>query len=327
VGIHCDDFISLGWDAIGDLTAYTTRDQLKDDVTAKYGNNAKAGALPVWAGLLWRFVQAMKPRDLVVYPRKQDKTIAIGVVDGDYYWQQDAGVHRHRRPVKWLKKGVLRTTFSQGALYKVGSAVTLFRVKNHDQEFRAVVDGKMPTGGAATSTTESTGDEETTAAEDAPDAQRIVETTRDFIVRSLATDFKGHPFAHFTAHLLEAMGHRTKVSPEGPDRGIDIIAHKDPLGLEPPIIKVQCKSTEGKVGSPDVSGLLGTLGHNELGLFVTLGRFTNDALNLGKDRTNLRLIDGQELVDLIFEHYEDFSPEYKRQLPMRRVYVPDTTAA
>lgn len=73
----------------------------------------------------------MKPGDLVVYPRKQDKTIAIGVVDGDYYWQQDAPLHRHRRPVKWLKKGILCTTFSQGALYEVGSAVTLFRVKNH----------------------------------------------------------------------------------------------------------------------------------------------------------------------------------------------------
>lgn len=97
----------------------------------------------------------------------------------------------------------------------------------------------------------------------------------------------------------------------------------DPLGLEPPIIKVQCKSTEGQVGSPDVSGLLGTLGSTELGLVVTLGRFSADAKNLGRDRTNLRLIDGDELVDLILEHYESFSPEYKRKLPMRRVFVPD----
>jgi hypothetical protein len=34
-------------------------------------------------------------------------------------------------------------------------------------------------------------------------------------------------------------------------------------------------------------------------------------------------IDGEELVVLIFEHYESFSPEYKRKLPMRRVFVPD----
>jgi restriction system protein len=113
------------------------------------------------------------------------------------------------------------------------------------------------------------------------------------------------------------------VSPAGPDRGIDIIAHRDPLGLEPPIIKVQCKSTQRNIGSPEVSGLLGTLGNNELGLFVTLGRFSSDAVNMGKDRPQLRLIDGDELVDLIFEHYERLDEEWRGRLPMRRVFVPD----
>lgn len=92
-------------------------------------------------------------------------------------------------------------------------------------------------------------------------------------------------------------------------------------------IKVQCKSAEGKVGSPEVSGLLGTLAHNERGLFVTLGRFSPDAVNLGRDRTNLRLIDGQELVDLVLEHYNAFGAEYEAKLPMRRVYFPDAAAA
>lgn len=327
-GIHCDEgsvdfvrngFITLGWDPVGDLRAFDgSREALKTEVLAKYPN-AKAGAIPVWAGLLLRFVAEMKPGDIVVYPHKRDKTVNIGIVDGDYYWASEAGTHRHRRPVKWMKTGLLRTEFSQGALYEIGSAVTLFRVRKHDAEFLAALQGDTrpvepgvpdPASGAE-------------ASEDDPDAERIDETTRDFIIRTLATEFKGHPFAHFVAHLLEAMEYRTQVASEGPDRGIDIIAHKDPLGLEPPIIKVQCKSTEGKIGSPDVSSLLGTLAHNELGLFVTLGRFSPDAVNLGKDRTNLRLIDGQDLVDLVLEHYESFGPEYKRKLPMRRVYVPD----
>jgi len=29
------------------------------------------------------------------------------------------------------------------------------------------------------------------------------------------------------------------------------------------------------------------------------------------------------LVDVIFEHYSDFNPEWKRVLPLRRVYVVD----
>jgi restriction system protein len=194
------------------------------------------------------------------------------------------------------------------------------------QEFLAALNGG-PVADVANGLTHGAELDEVTVAEDEPNAQRIIETTRDFIVRTLASDVKGHLFAHFTAHLLEAMGYRTKVSPEGPDRGIDIIAHRDPLGLEPPIIKVQCKSSEGKIGSPDVSGLLGTLGHNELGLFVTLGRFSSDAVNLGRDRPNLRLIDGEELVDLILEYYDSLGVEFKRMLPMRQVYVSDRTDA
>ncbi|HMV73030.1 MAG TPA: hypothetical protein PKA87_01810 [Microthrixaceae bacterium] len=34
--------------------------------------------------------------------------------------------------------------------------------------------------------------------------------------------------------------------------GVDDIAYRDPLGLEPPIIKVQCKRTLNTIGGPDV---------------------------------------------------------------------------
>jgi restriction system protein len=77
---------------------------------------------------------------------------------------------------------------------------------------------------------------------------------------------KGHPFADFIAHLLNTMGYRTRVSPEGPDGGIDIVAHKDELGFEPPIIKVQVKSSEGSIGDPAVPALYGKVGNSEFGL-------------------------------------------------------------
>ena len=44
------------------------------------------------------------------------------------------------------------------------------------------------------------------------------------------------------------MGYRTRIAPEGPDGGIDNLTHKDELGFEPPIIKVQVKASEGNIG-------------------------------------------------------------------------------
>jgi restriction system protein len=154
-------------------------------------------------------------------------------------------------------------------------------------------------------------------------AQEIEENTRDFILKRLATELKGHAFAEFVAHLMGTMGYRTRVSPEGPDRGVDIVAHKDELGFEPPIIKVQVKSTEGSVGDPIVSALYGKVAAGEFGLLVTLGTITNQAKTFAQSKSNLRLIDGEELVGLILQHYEQFDSRYKGLLPLKRVYVPE----
>ena len=39
-------------------------------------------------------------------------------------------------------------------------------------------------------------------------------------------------------------------------------------------------------------------------------------------KPHLRLIDGEELVDLVLEHYEDLEPRYKSLIPLKQVYIP-----
>ena len=157
-------------------------------------------------------------------------------------------------------------------------------------------------------------------------AENAQESTRDFVIKTLAQELKGHPFADFVGQLLQTMGYRTRVSPAGPDGGIDIVAHKDELGFEPPIIKVQVKSTEGSIGDPVVSALYGKVVAGEFGLLVTLGTFTSQAISFAKSKSNLRLIDGDELVDLVFLHYDQFDSSYKALLPLKRIFVPDRQA-
>ena len=142
-------------------------------------------------------------------------------------------------------------------------------------------------------------------------------------VDEFSAALEGTPFAEFVAHLLVTIGYQTRISPEGPDGGIDIIAHKDELGFEPPIIKVQVKSTEGTIGDPIVSALYGKVGTGEFGLLVTLGTFSSQAISFGRSKSNLRLIDAEELVRLILRHYDQFNSLYKAVLPLKRVYVPE----
>ena len=95
------------------------------------------------------------------------------------------------------------------------------------------------------------------------------------------------------------------------------------LGFKPPIIKVQVKSTTGNVGNEVVTALYGHVKPGEYGLLVTLGTFSNQARTFARNQSNLRLVDGEELVSLIYQHYEKFDSRYKGLLPLRRVYVPE----
>jgi restriction system protein len=302
--------IAVGWNRIGDLSKLSpNRDAFKEAVEKTYPEK-KPGAIPNNAGQLFRFVNEIGVGDWVAYPSKIDRHIHLGRVTGGYEFNPDVNPrYPHQRPVEWLH-AVPRTMFSQGALFELGSAMSLFQVKNYVDELIAVLEGQPPM--------QTPTEDETVA----PVASEIEETTKDFILKKLAKELKGHPLAGFVAHILNAMGYHTRVSPEGPDGGIDIIAHKDELGFEPPIIKVQVKSSEGNIGDPVVSALYGKVETNEFGLLVALGKFTPPAKSFARNKTNLRLIDGDELVALILEHYDDFDSRYKGLIPLKRVYVP-----
>jgi hypothetical protein len=77
-------------------------------------------------------------------------------------------------------------------------------------------------------------DEAATRAEEEPNAERIETYTRDFVIDVLYKRLEGLEFEHFIAELLSAMGYRRQVTQASGDGGFDIIAHRDPLGLEPP---------------------------------------------------------------------------------------------
>ncbi len=303
-----ENCIALGWEEMGDLSMLgADREAFKARLTEVYPN-VKPGAIPTNAGQLFRFVHELQVGDLVAYPSKAARKIHIGVVKGDYKYLPSEQGYPHVRKVKWLD-AFDRTRFSQGALYEVGSAMSFFQIKNYADEYRAALRGEkiIP------------------SIEEDPSvavvASEIEETTRDFVLKRLSQELKGIPLEDFVRHVLECMGYQARLTRKN-EPSVDIIAHKDLLGVEPPIIKVQVKSGDGTVSDKDVSALFGKLSSGEFGLFVTLGTISPQSRNFEQAKGNLRLVDGDEFVDLIFQHYEKFDSRYRRVLPLQRVYVP-----
>ncbi|PWD51854.1 restriction endonuclease [Serinibacter arcticus] len=328
-GIHNDTlthdlvdqgFISIGWDAVNrDLrTIPGGRDGLKDALTVAHPD-AKPRGIANWAGTLARFRDEMQVGDVVVAPYKPDSTVNIGVITGEYSFHPEQPTHRHRRPVAWKKVGLSRTVFTQPALYEIGAFLTVFAIRKHPDEFLAALELPDDSVEDAERRIEQVADAAEDDSTDEPSAARIEQHTRDVVLERLHRGVSDRDFEELTAALLRAMGYQARTTRYSGDGGIDVIAHRDPFGAEPPIIKVQCKHTTNTIGNPDVQRLVGALVGDEFGLFVTLGSYSTDAAHTERHNRRLRLLGGREIVDLYLEHYDQLEPRWRGVVPLRRV--------
>lgn len=303
-----DNVIAIGWKEMGDLRLIdANRDTFKDKYLQTYPD-AKRGSIATAAGMLYRFCYEVQIGDYVVFPSKSNREVNIGVVDGDYVYDPSQAEYVQTRKVKWLKH-LPRMTFSQGALYEIGSAMSFFAVKNYADEYLAALDK-----GFKKSTTAI--DEDITVGATAED---IIENTKDFILKELSRQLKGYDLEQFVADLLRAMGYRTTVSPQGGDSGIDITAYKDEL---PPRILVQVKSQDSDIRETTIQSLKGAMREGDYGLFITLSNYTKNAQKYLDSTPIIRGINGTELVDLILKYYVDLSEKYRKMIPLKMVYIP-----
>lgn len=303
------NLIALGWKQMGNLSSLKSREDFKSSYQKAYPDS-KTGAIPIKAGMLYRFVREVKINDFVISPRKLTKEICVGKILSEYEYN-DSFDFPHIRKVYWIKK-YPRTKFSQGALYEVGSAMTFFQIKNYADEFLAAIEGKEPID-ATSEDIESIG----LVADD------IEQQSRDFILKQISQNLKGHGFANFVGHILDLMGYKVKISEPGSDRGIDIIAHKDDLGVEPPAIIVQVKSSDKEINEAEVSQLYGKVSEKDFGLFISLSGFNRRAYDFAFEKRNLRLINGDEFIDLVYKYYNHIDGKYKAIIPLKKVYVPE----
>lgn len=125
------------------------------------------------------------------------------------------------------------------------------------------------------------------------------------------------------AGLLRAMGYKTQVSPSGPDRGKDIVASPDGFGFEAPRIVVEVKHRKAAMGFQEVRGFLGGRHSDDKGLYVSTGGFTRDAYyEAERAKIPVQLMNIDNLVEALVEHYGKLDGEGKRLLPLKRLYWP-----
>src|SRR5262249_34747275 len=148
--------------------------------------------------------------------------VAIGKVTGRYVYDSEES-YRHSRSVEWLKQSVPRDAFKQDLRHSFGAFMTICEIKRNAalERVRAVLETGADPGallGAQGTVPAQTSDEEPEAADYAPDIEEIANQQIISLIRS---EFAGHAFAGLVAEILQVEGYTTKVSPPGPDGGVD----------------------------------------------------------------------------------------------------------
>ena len=94
--------MAIGWDEIGDLTQYASKDEIKQALKTKinpnytYRNDAHA---------LWQFSREMKPGDVVFVKKGKFALIGRGVVQSKYYFDPKIKDYCNVCKVKWTHNG------------------------------------------------------------------------------------------------------------------------------------------------------------------------------------------------------------------------------
>ena len=254
----------------------------------------------------------------VVLPRKLTSQIAIGRVTGPYEYQQVDNAFRHVRPVKWLQTDLPRTVFEQDILYSLGSLRTVCNISRNDAERRvkAVASGQPDPGAQATQSPD--------LGEQSEEQKDLSQLAEDQIVAHIKDRFSDHDLARLVNAVLEADGWVAKLSPPGPDGGVDILAGRGPFGLDEPRLCVQVKSENKPVDVKVYRELQGTMQtfNAEQGLLVSWGGFNKVIQREARiGHFSVRLWDSGDLVKAIYRTYERLSDDVKAELPLKRGWM------
>jgi 5-methylcytosine-specific restriction protein B len=145
---RADNAVRIGWDEMGDLsTIAPTRDAFKASLAEKMPGISDE-KIPSNAGTLYRFVHTVQIGDMIVCPERANNTLDIGRVSGSYEFHPESEVHKHWRPVTWVRTGVPRSELSEPAQNEISSATTLFSVRTAEDELEHLLARPQPSAAA-----------------------------------------------------------------------------------------------------------------------------------------------------------------------------------
>jgi len=128
-----NDVVTIHWDELGDISNFYDRDSLKIYYKKMLPHESE-GTIAQAVGQVWSFLREIKKNDIVIIPliSKQSKFVAIGIVVGDYEFQEITPDIKQIRKVKWLHKDIPIDEFSDTTKKSLYGSRTVYQIQNQE---------------------------------------------------------------------------------------------------------------------------------------------------------------------------------------------------
>lgn len=306
-----DSLVAIGWNEIGDLSGVGSQEGIRELYLSKYPGE-KPAKMSNAVAMILKFRAVLKPGHKVTTYNPEMREYLVGTIQGEYEYALPRKYH-HIRSVDWLGY-VERDKLKAASRNSLGSTLTLFQVNDETaDDLLDVLHGKKAA--------------EIDVSEEKEDLEQIKEdviSRAHELIKDRILKLSDEEMEALVAAVLRAMGYKARVTPKGPDRGVDVIASPDGLGLEEPRIKAEVKHRpKTPMGAQQIRGFLGGLRQGDRALYVSTGGFSKDA-GYEADRSNIpiTLLALDDLASLVVAHYESFDMDGKVLIPLTRLYWP-----
>jgi restriction system protein len=308
------NLVSIGWHEMGDLTNVKSQDALKQLYRQTYPQ-AKPGSIAGAAAVIHKFCNVVQKTDPVITYDPNTREYLVGEITSDYHYKPNViADHPNIRDVDW-KNRVSRDELQAATRNSLGSTLTLFAVSPEAwEDIQSAIKGEKPSR-ANEVEIEKTDFEEIRR-------NRIEEAHES--IKDKLLDLDAYEMQDLVAAILRAMGFKARVSPRGSDRGLDILASPDGLGLQEPRIKAEIKHRQAtQMGSQEIRSFVGGLRPGDRAIYVSTGGFSKEA-KYEAERSNipLTLIELDDLATLVEQHYENFDANGRALIPLTKIYWP-----
>lgn len=297
-------YVAIGWIAERSLADCKSRDDIHSLYRKYHPNDTSNIVIGQQVGQIARFLLEIAPGDIVITPDGNTELLRYGTVEPGYeYKPNDSNCpYMHRRKIKWQAEPLLRSELSVPLQNTMRSSLTVFAVSQVEEILRLIGrESEIP-----------------------PTKAKPYDPTKAVLEQVLELDDK--EFEILVGHLLTALGFEgSEVVGKTGDGGVDATGELNVSNLAKVKVFVQAKRYKlGKrISANTVKALRASIPQNGQGAFITTADFQRQAfdvaLEIGFPR--IGLINGEQLVDLLVEHWDDIPTEFRDRLSLKRGLV------